>query len=111
MNEYAKRRIAELEAMAPVKRTRREDAFAIMPLWTAALAAEATRSPALLVWAYILYRARRYKRRDCVLANGWLEKRGVNRQAKYRTLRKLEAVGLVSVEWRARRSPRITVLV
>jgi hypothetical protein len=110
MNEYAKKRIAELEAMAPAKRTKREDAFAIMPLWTAALVAEATRSPALLVWARILHLTRKHKRRDCILANGWLERRGVNRLAKYRALRKFEAVGLISVDWRSGKSPRVTLL-
>jgi hypothetical protein len=82
------KRLRELEAMRPPKRTRTEDVFVRMPLWTAALAAEATRSPALLVWAYILYRAWKEKRRSFLLANGWLESRGVSRQSKYRILRR-----------------------
>jgi hypothetical protein len=102
-------RLRELEAMAPVRRRRKEDNFARVPLWTAALAAESTRSPALLVWVYILYRAWKEKGHSFTLANGWLERRGVSRQSKYRILRRFEAYGLISVEWRPRRSPLITV--
>jgi hypothetical protein len=93
-----------------VKRTKEEDGFAIMPLWAAALAAEATRSPALLVLAYILHLTRKTGRRDCTLANGWLEERGVSRQAKVRILRRFETCGLISVNWRQRKSPIITAL-
>jgi hypothetical protein len=103
------KRLRELQVMRAPKRTRKEDIFAIMPLWTAALAAEATRSPALLVWAYILYCARKDGKHSFLLPNGWLERRGVRRQAKYRILGKLEAYGLISVEMQHGKSPRITV--
>jgi hypothetical protein len=107
--EWARKRLAELEATAPMKRTRKEDVFAIMPLWTAARVAEATRSPVLLVWARILYLWRKHSGHSFVLANDWLEQRGISRQSKYRILRLIEATGLISVEWRRRKSPVITV--
>ena len=45
-----------------------------------------------------------------LLANGRLSGFGVNRSAKYRALNSLEAAGLVSVQRRRGRSPRVTLL-
>jgi DNA-binding transcriptional ArsR family regulator len=45
------------------------------------------------------------------MPNGWLEERGVSRKAKSQVLRDLEAAGLVTVERRDRKSPRVTILV
>jgi hypothetical protein len=45
-----------------------------------------------------------------VLPNGNLSMEGVERRAKWRGLRELERLGLVSIERRRRKSPLITVL-
>jgi hypothetical protein len=103
------RALGQAARRTSARRPKEEDNFAIVPLWAAAVAAEATRSPALLVLAYILHLTRKTGRRDCTLANGWLEKRGVSRQAKVRILRRFETCGLISVNWRQRKSPIITV--
>jgi hypothetical protein len=108
MNEYAKKRIAELEAMAPTGRTKKTDAFIKVPLWFAAVGAEATRSPALLVVVYVLYCGWKAKGRSFVLANGWLERRGVSRKVKSRVLHALERYQLITVKRRPRKNPRIT---
>jgi hypothetical protein len=107
--DWAKQRLAELETRAPVKRAKKEDVFVTIPLWFAAVAAEATRSPALLVVVYVLYCGWKAKGQSFVLPNGWLERRAVTRWVKCRALRKLEEAGLITVEWRGRKSPRITI--
>jgi hypothetical protein len=109
MNEpWHVKRLRELEAMGAKRRARKEDAFVKVPLWAAALVSEATRSPAVLVWVYILYCAWKAKGQSFTLPNGWLERRGVSRQSKYNIVRRLEAYGLITVEWRPRKSPLIT---
>jgi hypothetical protein len=45
-----------------------------------------------------------------VLANAALRLMGVNRFAKQRALLELEALGLIGVEWRDKKSPIVTVL-
>jgi hypothetical protein len=45
-----------------------------------------------------------------VVANQTLSTWGGGRREKYKALRQLEAAGLVSVEWRQRRSPLVTLL-
>jgi hypothetical protein len=45
------------------------------------------------------------------LANITLAKLGVSRRSKYRALRELEGLGLITVERHARKSPVITVIV
>ena len=45
-----------------------------------------------------------------VLANGLLEQFHISRQAKYRCLKALEGAGLIAVEERKDRNPRVTIL-
>src|SRR5271166_241433 len=44
------------------------------------------------------------------LANGLLEQFHISRKAKYRGLRALEAAGLIAVECRNYRNPRVTII-
>jgi hypothetical protein len=50
------------------------------------------------------------KGKPITLANGALAADGVARNAKVKSLQELERRGLVSVEWRSRKSPIVTVL-
>jgi hypothetical protein len=86
------------------------DAFAKIPLQGAALAAKAMRNPALLVYVDLMYRAWKAKGRPFNMPNGRIEAHGVSRWAKNRTLRNLEAAGIITVEWRLRKSPQVTMI-
>jgi hypothetical protein len=86
-----------------------EEAFAMVPLWFAALAAKAAHSPAALVWVYVLYCAWQAKGDSFPLGNRWLERNGVSRKTKARVLRDLGGTSLFEVEWQSNKAPRITV--
>ena len=58
---------------------------------------------------HLLYRDWKNGGQPFLLCNRTLEKEGVNRFAKWRSLDELEQLGLISIERRVRRSPRITV--
>jgi hypothetical protein len=63
-----------------------------------------------LVWLYLFHRVWADKSRTVALANQTLSNWGVGRREKYKALRQLEAAGLISVEWRQRRSPLVTLI-
>jgi hypothetical protein len=107
---WAKRRLAELHAVAPVKRKKAEPPFVKVPRWWAAEAAKATRSPATLVLVELLYRSWKAKSLTFPLSNKSLEKNGVSREVKRRVLRDLQAAGLITVERRHGHSPRVTLV-
>ena len=44
------------------------------------------------------------------LANGLLEQFHISRKAKYRCLKALEGAGLIVVEYRKDRNPRVTII-
>jgi DNA-binding HxlR family transcriptional regulator len=90
----------------------KKDQFVVLPLWFATAVSKATKSPAaLLVVAYMLHASWKTRSLTFTMPNGWLEERGVSRKAKSQVLRDLEAAGLVTVERRDRKSPRVTILV
>ncbi len=105
-----KRRLAELQAAAPVKRKKVEP-FVKVPLWWAAEAAKATRSPTTTVLVELLYRSWKAKSLTFPLPNGRLNKNGVSRKVKCRVLRDLEAAGLIKVERRSGKTPPVTLMV
>jgi hypothetical protein len=87
---------------------KRKDAFAIIPLWWAARANEAG-SVNLMACVDLVYRAWRVRgsSKTFVMPNS----KGVDRRAKIRTLCALERAGLITVEWRARKTPVVTLVV
>jgi hypothetical protein len=99
MDDWAKRRLAELHAATPVKRKKLEP-FVKVSLWWAAEAAKATKTPKALVWIRLLHLSWKAKSRTFPLPNAKLESDGVTRFAKYRALRELEAAGLIMGERR-----------
>jgi hypothetical protein len=89
----------------------KKDAFVKVPLWWAAEAAKATRSPATLVLIDLLYRAWKAKGPTFPLPNMRLSKNGVSRKVKCRVLRDLEAAGLITIERRHGKTPLVTLTV
>jgi hypothetical protein len=97
--------------LKPSTKSRRgSDPFIKVPLWWAVAAAKATRNPKFLVCIEMLHRAWKCGGSTFLLPNDRLEKNGAGRKAKYRVLRDLEAAGLITVEWRRRKSPRVTLV-
>jgi hypothetical protein len=107
MDDWAKRRLAELHAAAPAKR-KKQDAFVMLPMWLAAEVAKATHSPAVLVLAELLQRSWKAKGQTFPFTNGRLKKYGVSRKAKHRKLCELEAAGLITVNRRRGKTPWVT---
>jgi hypothetical protein len=64
-----------------------------------------------LVWLYIHHRVWADKSDTVTVANRTLESWGVGKREKRKALKLLEEAGLVSVEWRTRRSPLVTLRV
>jgi hypothetical protein len=89
----------------------KKDAFVKAPLWWAVEAAKATKTPALLVCVYLLHVSWKARSATFLLPNGWLERHGVSREIKRRVLRDLEASGLITLERRSGKSPRVTLVV
>jgi len=58
---------------------------------------------------FLLYEAFRQHSPKIKLPNGMLERDGISRMSKLRALRNLEQRGLVSVAWRKRKSPIVTL--
>jgi hypothetical protein len=104
------RRRRELEAMAPAKRKRKAEPFVKVPLWWAAAAAKATKTPAALVWIELLRASWKARSSTFPLANVRLARLGVSREVKRRVLRDLERAGLILVERPACKVPIVTLI-
>jgi hypothetical protein len=105
--------VEELDINTPSRRKRTnepQEQFGLLPLWWAARAAEETQAPGMLVCVYLMYLARTARGQPFAMGNVWLEARGASRKTKRRILRQLEAAGLVTINWRCRRSPLITLV-
>jgi hypothetical protein len=89
---------------------RRRDRFVMVPLWWAEQAAKATRTPRALVWVWLLHLAWKTKGSTFPLPNAKLGTQGISPKVKRQTLRGLEAAGLIRVDWRAGKTPIVTLL-
>jgi ribosomal protein S19E (S16A) len=99
----------ELETAAPVKR-RKTEPFVKVPLWWAAAASKATKSPATLVLVELLRASWKARNTTFPFPNARLSKLGVSREVKRRVLRDLERAGLITVERRQRKTPTVTLI-
>jgi hypothetical protein len=89
-------------------RAKRTDAFATIPLSWAVRANKASRDINFMVCVDLAYRAWRAKPgKRFTMPN----RKGVDRRTKIHTLRALEKAGLITVEWRERKSPVVTLVV
>jgi hypothetical protein len=108
-NEYAKRRLAELYAAAPVK-SKKDKPFAIVELDAAARAFAAMNCPKAMVYVWLVHEVRKTGNRTVPVPNGMLAKYGVTRETKRRALKELEADGLMAIKRRPLKTPCVTLL-
>ena len=104
---------AKARDQSPKKTERRRrlgGAFAICPLAAAAEACKALRTPQMMVWLFLLHKARLTSNPVVIVTNGPLAELGIDRKTKYRALINLEKAGLIAVKRGARKAPRVTVL-
>ena len=96
MDDWAKQRLEELEAAAPVKRA--DDRLIGCPVAWLLRVLPVVRSPKQLVVAIWLWRRRVVcgNRDTFSVPNGELERWGISRQAKYRALGYLVAAGVIA---------------
>jgi hypothetical protein len=96
-------------AVVPRKIQRRRQQFVMVPWgWIERLAKTASANTYRVAF-HLLYEHWRGSGQPFLLPNGRLAMEGVTRFAKWRALAELEELGLVSVEKRPSRSPKITV--
>jgi hypothetical protein len=89
------------------KARRRREQFAIAPLAWKDRLGPANALSAIVI--DLLHRNWKQDGKPFPLPNGALAEIGVERRQKARALHKLEELGLITVEWRARKSPLVTV--
>jgi hypothetical protein len=89
---------------------RETEPFAHIPVRDIRRGVEACGGQQLAVWLYICQQAKLHSSRTVPVKSQTLALWGVGPDAKGRALRSLEAAGLVSVEWRLRHNPIVTVL-
>ena len=109
MEDWAKTRLAELEAAAPAKRESKKDVFVKVPLWWIEAATKATRAPQAFVCVWLLYLAWKAGRASFPLPNDRLAKGGVDRRMKRKVLAGLEKAGLIAVDRRHGKTPIVTL--
>jgi hypothetical protein len=101
--------IAERPATVPRKIRKRREHFVILPMiWWEKLEGASGRT-CRVAW-YLLYQHWKDAGKPIKLANAILAAAGISPDSKTRALRDLEKRGLISVEWRDRKAPRVTVL-
>jgi hypothetical protein len=109
MDDWAKRRRAELEAAAP-KKHKKAKAFVIVELDMAANAFQAVNCPKAMVYLWLVHQARKTGKKTVAVPNGALAKYGVSRKVKYTALQQYEKAGVITVEWRSRKTPLATLI-
>jgi hypothetical protein len=109
MDDYTKRRLAELHAAAPVKRKKAQP-FAIVALDATAEAFRAVNCSKAMVYVWLVHQARMTGRRTIAVPNKVLAKYGVTRETKRRALKELEAGGLIELDQQPRKTPHVTLL-
>jgi hypothetical protein len=108
MDDWAKQRMAELEAAAPVERRRRE-LFIKVPLKLMEVAGKTLTSRAVHVLILLLHMSFEAHSPTFACPNGFLARHGISRTKKCRALAELAAAGFITVSWRPRRSPIVTI--
>jgi hypothetical protein len=101
---------AEVPATTPKKIKRRREHFTKVPgIWKERLT-KVRYIATYRVALHILMRDFETRGESFTLSNGALMVEGVASGTKWRALRELEQAGLITIERRARKSPRITAL-
>jgi hypothetical protein len=98
------------DRLASKRRPRRQDQFVMVPLeWMHRLCG-ARYTATWTLALHLLFRAFKERHQTIKLANSLLAAKGVTRRQKWRALGELEAMGLIEVEHRQRKSPNIALL-
>jgi hypothetical protein len=103
----ANQRLAELHAAAAI-RHRKVKAYARVPLDLAGAVARATGGQRMMVWIWLLHRTWQQQTPSVVVSTAALRKYGISRETKRTALKRLEAAGLITVEWRANKNPIVS---
>jgi len=93
----------------PRKIRERQDKFIKLP-WTWVEKLTGAGGQTWAVAAHLLFMEFKQKTNTFKVANGMLRMDGVPAESKRRALRDLERRGLIAVQWRARKSPTVTLL-
>ena len=96
--------IGEVRAVVPERLKRRAQQFVKLP-WTWISLLGRFTGPTWITAAHVLHLDWENKGQPFKLPNGLLKIDGVSPQSKRRALRELARLGLISVEWRPRKSP------
>jgi hypothetical protein len=91
------------------KQPKRTEPFLLITLQDIVTGGKALRDRRLLVWLYIKYRAWKESSNTVAIGNRNLQSWGVSPWTKCRALRDFERAGLISVDWRERTSPVVTL--
>jgi hypothetical protein len=95
-------------AKPPKRRSRVE--FVMLPYDQTIAAAGAMKNAALAVMVELANQMFKKHTAKVALGNSALRSVGISHKAKLRALHQLEAAGMVVVDWRRRKSPRVTIL-
>jgi len=98
------------EAQSNKAQQREVDLFAKMPLTWSAVGTEALGSRQSFILVWLQYLAWKHKNLTFPVSNVPLARYGINRWMKYRALAKLEAAGLIKVEYGPGRATIVTLL-
>jgi hypothetical protein len=98
------------EGSRKLKRRSRRVEFVMLPYaQTMRVAGEAKSSAALAVMVELAYQVFKTHKSEVVLSNTMLRSVGISHKAKLRAPRQLETAGVVVVDWKVRKSPRVRV--
>ena len=100
----------EYKPSAKKRKAKQEEAFALVPLARAAEVTKCTKTQGAMVWIVLAYLAWKNKSPTVTLSNETMRQYGVNRHVKYRALATLEAAGIVTIKWRNKQSPIVTLI-
>ena len=98
-------------AVVPRKIQKRREHFVRVPWTWIERLAKARYTATYRVALHILYRHWKGSGKPFTLSNGMLMMEGVARGTKWRALRELEQLGLIMIERRKRKTPRVTAVV
>ena len=93
----------------PPRLAKRKEQFVRLPLPVLDVLAKASGDKLMPVYCHVLHESWRTGGQPVKAANGLLETLGISPDAKVSALRRLERLGLVSIEWRGCKSPIVTV--
>ena len=100
----------EYKPSAKKQKAKQEEAFALVPLARAAEVTKCTKTQGAMVWIVLIYLAWKNKNPTVSLSNETMRQYGVNRHVKYRALARLEAAGIITIKWRNKQSPIVTLI-